>query len=64
MERIGRPRFTREQKAEVEDRAVPGHWEGDLLSGGNNTHITTLVERHTRFVMMIKVAGKDTASVM
>ena len=54
----------RERPAEAEDRAVPGHWEGDLLSGGNNTHIATLVERHTRFVMLIKVAGKDSAEVV
>jgi hypothetical protein len=39
---------------------VPGHWEGDLLSGPNNTYIATLVERHTRYVMLAKVAGKDT----
>ncbi len=54
----------RERPAEVEDRAVPGHWEGDLLCGGHNTYIATLVERHTRFVMLIKVPGKDSAGVV
>ena len=54
----------RERPADIEDRAVPGHWEGDLLSGAKNTHIATLVERHSRFVMLIKLAGKDTENVV
>ena len=56
--------FPAEEGLHLSYETVPGHWEGDLLSGGNNTHIATLVERHTRFVMLIKVAGKDTASVV
>src|SRR5882762_7032924 len=54
----------RERPAEAKDRAVPGHWEGDLLSGVNNTHMVTLVERHSRFAMLIKIPSKDTATVV
>jgi len=53
-----------ERPACVEDRAVPGHWEGDLLCGSKNSQIATLVERRSRYVMLVKVGGKDTETVV
>jgi len=53
-----------ERPATAEDRAIPGHWEGDLLFGNANSQIATLVERQTRYVMLVKIASKDTETVV
>jgi len=54
----------RERPADIEDRAIPGHWEGDLLAGAKNSYIATLVERHSRFAVLIKVPSKETGVVV
>jgi len=54
----------RERPASVEDRAVPGHWEGDLLCGSANSYIVTLVERHSRYVLLAKVPSRNSQSVI
>lgn len=51
----------RERPASIEDRVVPGHWEGDLIASSKNSHIATLVERHSRFTLLVKVNVKQTA---
>ena len=53
-----------ERPACIEDRTIPGHWEGDLLSGARNSHIATLVERTSRYVQLVRVSGKDTTTVV
>jgi IS30 family transposase len=53
-----------ERPAEVADRAVPGHWQGDLLSGAKNSSLATLLERHSRFALLLKVPSKETEVVV
>jgi IS30 family transposase len=63
-------RVSRQRRGQIVDaisirgRAIPGHWEGDLLGGTKNSHIATLVERHSRFTALVKVPSKDTATVV
>lgn len=54
----------RQRPADVEDRAIPGHWEGDLIGGSRNSYIATLVERRSRYVLLARIANKDTGSVV
>jgi transposase, IS30 family len=54
----------RERPAQAEDRAIPGHWEGDLIVGARNSYVATLVERRSRYVMLLKLGGKDSTTVV
>lgn len=54
----------RERPAAIEDRAVPGHWEGDLVAGTRHSHVATLVERQSRYLLLVRVPGQDTTSVV
>jgi IS30 family transposase len=65
MTMVGLSRWFRfKRSATVEDRAIPGHWGGDLVFGSHNPQIATLVERQTRYVMLVQVTGKDTETVI
>ncbi len=69
MKRSGLGKFNgavsiRDRPADIEDRAVSGHWEGDLITGSGNSFIATPVERNTRFVMLAKITNKDSHSII